>query len=275
MAGWSTLQKSESSSSSRPWAGPIAALSSASGAASCRWRPRSSSTPPALRSALPCSRSSTSAGSPSPDRSRPRRLFFGIVIALDLLVVVPFFEKSFAMFRSPLGTTESPTTGTRRRRWSRTTSWSSRSAAGRTSPSSPSHQTTGKVVWSSQTDAAAYSSPLTITVGGVRQIVFFSASGLFCGGSRRRSPIVAATAGIPAVRLPAFRSIVAHPIFIAPDRIFISGGYGTRPARRSSGDRRRRRVSHRDSLEVRGAEEPIEFVGSVTSITSTVSTSGS
>ena len=30
--------------------------------------------------------------------------FLGIVIGLDLLVVVPFFEKSFAMFRSPLGT---------------------------------------------------------------------------------------------------------------------------------------------------------------------------
>ncbi len=85
---------------------------------------------------------------------------------------------------------------------------------------------TGKVVWTSQTDAAAYSSPLALTAAGVRQIVFFSASGLFAvapGDGRLlwRHPW---NASCPATGIP---TNVAQPIFIPPDRIFISGGYGT------------------------------------------------
>ncbi len=87
-------------------------------------------------------------------------------------------------------------------------------------------QQTGEVAWTSQTDAAAYSSPLALTAGGIRQIVFFSAAGLFAlapGDGRLlwRHPW---NSSCPATGIP---TNVAQPIFIAPDRIFISGGYGT------------------------------------------------
>ncbi len=85
---------------------------------------------------------------------------------------------------------------------------------------------TGEVVWTSQTDAAAYSSPLAITLGGVRQIVFFSASGLFAlaPGNGHLLWRYKWDSSCPATGIP---TNVAHPIFIAPDRIFLSGGYGT------------------------------------------------
>lgn len=88
-------------------------------------------------------------------------------------------------------------------------------------------KTTGEVVWASQTDAAAYSSPLAITVGGVRQIVFFSASGLFAVAPEDGSLLW--KYGWES-RCPSTGMVMnlAHPVFIAPDRIFISGGFGTR-----------------------------------------------
>jgi outer membrane protein assembly factor BamB len=87
-------------------------------------------------------------------------------------------------------------------------------------------KSTGEVVWASQTDAAAYSSPLAITVDGVRQVAFFSASGLFAvapedGRLLWQHPW---DSSCPATGIP---TNVAHPIFIPPDKIFVSNGYGT------------------------------------------------
>jgi outer membrane protein assembly factor BamB len=87
-------------------------------------------------------------------------------------------------------------------------------------------KSTGQVVWASQTDVAAYSSPLAITVDGVRHIVFFSASGLFAvtpenGRLLWKHPW---ESSCPQTGIP---TNVAHPVFIPPDKIFISNGYGT------------------------------------------------
>ncbi len=85
---------------------------------------------------------------------------------------------------------------------------------------------TGKLLWASQTDAAAYSSPLALTAGGVRQIVFFSAGGLFAlaPGDGRLLWQHPWNSSCPATGIP---TNTAQPIFIAPDGIFLSGGYGT------------------------------------------------
>jgi outer membrane protein assembly factor BamB len=88
------------------------------------------------------------------------------------------------------------------------------------------NKNTGDLVWHSQTDLPAYSSPLAITMDGTRQIVFMSAEGLFSvspedGGLYWRS---AWNARCPKTGIPV-NSIT--PIFISPDKIFISGGFGT------------------------------------------------
>jgi outer membrane protein assembly factor BamB len=87
-------------------------------------------------------------------------------------------------------------------------------------------KSTGDLVWASQADAAAYSSPLAITVGGVRQVGFFSASGLFAVAPEDGSLLWKHPwdSSCPATGIP---TNVAHPIFIPPDKIFVSNGYGT------------------------------------------------
>jgi outer membrane protein assembly factor BamB len=85
---------------------------------------------------------------------------------------------------------------------------------------------TGDLIWHSQTDMPAYSSPIAITIDETRQIVFLSATGLSSvspdDGSlywhydwEPRCP----STGIP--------TNTVTPIFIAPDKIFISSGFGT------------------------------------------------
>lgn len=79
----------------------------------------------------------------------------------------------------------------------------------------------GKVVWTSQGDGAGYSAPIAITVRGVRQIIVFTADAilslapkdgrLFWRSSWKTDYDVNA----------------ATPIFLAPDKLFVSSGYGT------------------------------------------------
>ncbi len=79
---------------------------------------------------------------------------------------------------------------------------------------------TGDVIWSSQTDRPAYSSPLAITVNGTRQVLFFSASGLHS---------VASENGELLWDYPwktSYNANIAIPIFISPDKVFISTNYG-------------------------------------------------
>lgn len=94
-----------------------------------------------------------------------------------------------------------------------------------TNPGGPNGQSlaaldkvTGKTVWTSQDDAAGYSSPLAATIAGERQIVFFTGAGLVA---------VTPEAGKLLWRYPwetAFGANIATPI-IADDYVFISSGY--------------------------------------------------
>lgn len=78
----------------------------------------------------------------------------------------------------------------------------------------------GDVVWSSHTDILGYSSPIAVTIGGIRQLIVFTGTQLVSVSPdngefywtypwRTQHDVNAAT-----------------PVFIAPDKIFISSGYG-------------------------------------------------
>jgi outer membrane protein assembly factor BamB len=82
-------------------------------------------------------------------------------------------------------------------------------------------KTTGKPVWTSQGDGAGYSAPIAITVRGVRQVIVFTADAILSispkdgrlfwrSGWKTDYDVNAAT-----------------PIFLPPDKLFVSSGYGT------------------------------------------------
>jgi outer membrane protein assembly factor BamB len=79
---------------------------------------------------------------------------------------------------------------------------------------------TGKTAWTSQSDKAGYSAPIAITVGSVRQVIFFTGTSVVS---------VAPATGKLFWRVPwrtDWDVNAAAPIFIAPDKLFISSGYG-------------------------------------------------
>lgn len=84
---------------------------------------------------------------------------------------------------------------------------------------------TGELVWSSQSDEAAYASPIALTSRGRRQIVFFSASGLFALAPEDGSLLWhhSWSAPCPATGIPLN---AASPVFVPPDRLFVSSAYG-------------------------------------------------
>ena len=82
-------------------------------------------------------------------------------------------------------------------------------------------KTNGKPVWASQGDGAGYSAPIAITVRGVRQVIVFTADAILSispkdgrlfwrSGWKTDYDVNAAT-----------------PIFLPPDKLFVSSGYGT------------------------------------------------
>jgi outer membrane protein assembly factor BamB len=82
-------------------------------------------------------------------------------------------------------------------------------------------KTNGKPVWTSQNDSAGYSAPIAITVRGVRQVIVFTADAILSispkdgrlfwrSGWKTDYDVNAAT-----------------PIFLPPDKLFVSSGYGT------------------------------------------------
>ncbi|HVG09042.1 MAG TPA: PQQ-binding-like beta-propeller repeat protein [Thermoanaerobaculia bacterium] len=82
-------------------------------------------------------------------------------------------------------------------------------------------KTSGKTVWTSQGDGAGYSAPIAITVRGVRQVIVFTADAILSispkdgrlfwrSGWKTDYDVNAAT-----------------PIFLPPDKLFVSSGYGT------------------------------------------------
>ncbi|HYN22050.1 MAG TPA: PQQ-binding-like beta-propeller repeat protein [Thermoanaerobaculia bacterium] len=80
---------------------------------------------------------------------------------------------------------------------------------------------TGKTVWTSQNEAAGYSAPIAITVGGIRQVVFFTGRAVLA---------VAPKDGKLLWRVPwktDYDVNAATPIFVAPDKLYISSGYDT------------------------------------------------
>jgi len=81
------------------------------------------------------------------------------------------------------------------------------------------NKTDGDVNWTSYTTAPSYASPIAITVDGIRQVIFFPAKGLVS---------IAPQDGHIYWEYPwktDYGINAATPIFIAPDKIFISSGY--------------------------------------------------
>lgn len=80
---------------------------------------------------------------------------------------------------------------------------------------------TGKIVWTAQSDKAGYSAPIAITVGGVRQVIFFTGTSVASLSPKD---------GKLFWRVPwrtDWDVNAATPIFMPPDKVFISSGYGT------------------------------------------------
>ena len=78
---------------------------------------------------------------------------------------------------------------------------------------------TGKEVWRSQNDKAGYSAPLAMTVSGQRQVVFFTGTTLVS-----LSPEDGTLLWKQAWKT-SYDVNAATPIFIPPDRVFVSSGY--------------------------------------------------
>lgn len=82
-------------------------------------------------------------------------------------------------------------------------------------------KTSGEVVWSAESDLPGYASPVTFTTGGVRQTVFFTGSSLIS---------VDPSSGAKLWKHPwktAYDINAASPLFIAPDKLFVSSGHDT------------------------------------------------
>jgi outer membrane protein assembly factor BamB len=80
---------------------------------------------------------------------------------------------------------------------------------------------TGKVAWASQNDQAGYSAPIAFTVGGVRQALFFTGTSL-ASLSPQDGRLFWRKSWQTDYDVNA-----ATPIFIPPDKVFVSSGYGT------------------------------------------------
>lgn len=77
----------------------------------------------------------------------------------------------------------------------------------------------GREVWRSGSGKAGYSTPLVIEVNGVEQAVFFTAKSVYS---------VAVKSGQVYWEVPwktSYDVNAAMPVFVAPDRVFISSGY--------------------------------------------------
>ncbi len=85
---------------------------------------------------------------------------------------------------------------------------------------------TGEVAWSSQKDSPAYSSPIDVTIAGVRQVVFWSAHGLH-SLSPDDGKLLWKYSWETFCPVSGDPLNTGTPIFVAPDRIFISSGSGS------------------------------------------------
>ena len=82
-------------------------------------------------------------------------------------------------------------------------------------------RSSGELRWSSQSDKAGYSTPVGVTISGVRQVLFFTATALVA---------VSPEDGALLWRHPwktSYDVNAAMPIFMLPNRVFISSAYDT------------------------------------------------
>ncbi len=81
-------------------------------------------------------------------------------------------------------------------------------------------KTTGKLAWKTGDARAAYASPITVTVGGQRQVVFFTAAGLLAVTPKDGTELwrVAWPTG--------YDCNIATPLAVGGDRLFVSSGEG-------------------------------------------------
>ncbi len=77
----------------------------------------------------------------------------------------------------------------------------------------------GREVWASQTDAPGYSSPIAITVNGVRQVIFFTGTTLVSV-----SPVDGKLYWRHSWQT-SYDVNAATPVFLPNDKVFISSGY--------------------------------------------------
>ncbi len=85
---------------------------------------------------------------------------------------------------------------------------------------------TGELIWhSSITDTPAYSSPIVVTVGEIRQVIFMSTAGLFCLSPEDGSLFWYYEWESMCPSAGQMNSI--SPFFIEPDLLFVSGGSGS------------------------------------------------
>ena len=82
-------------------------------------------------------------------------------------------------------------------------------------------KTNGDVLWSSHTDKLGYASPIAVTIGGVRQLIVFAGLRLLAVSTDNGELFWSYP-----WRTGRFDVHAATPIFIAPDKIFISSAYG-------------------------------------------------
>ena len=80
---------------------------------------------------------------------------------------------------------------------------------------------TGAEIWHAGNDEPGYASPILATIAGTQQLIFFSATGLH-GVSPSHGTIYWKYGWRTSYDVNA-----ANPIFIAPDKIYISSSYGT------------------------------------------------
>ncbi|HJR60565.1 MAG TPA: PQQ-binding-like beta-propeller repeat protein, partial [Vicinamibacterales bacterium] len=83
------------------------------------------------------------------------------------------------------------------------------------------NRNTGRVAWSAHDDTAAYSSPMLVTIAGVRQILVFSASRLM-GITPDRGELLWEFPWTTQYGVNA-----SQPLLLDDRRVFISTGYGT------------------------------------------------
>jgi outer membrane protein assembly factor BamB len=80
---------------------------------------------------------------------------------------------------------------------------------------------TGKVIWTAESDVAGYSTPLVLDIAGTRQALFFAGTSLIS---------VSPQTGKRFWSVPwetSYDVNAAMPVFVAPDKVFISSSYDT------------------------------------------------